>query len=131
MIEREGVVPKEGPSSRFGYSPGVRWRDTLYVSGQVPVDPVTGIRPPEFAEQVRLCLDNVRRVAQAAGGRLEDAVKVGVYLADLANFEEMDAVYRTCFTDPLPARTTVQAGLNGVAIEIDAVIGLTWRRASE
>lgn len=124
MVEREAVVPTDSPSVRFAYSPGIRWVNTLYVSGQVPVDPATGARPVEFADQVRLCLANVQRVAQAAGGRLEDAVKVGVYLADLANFEEMDALYRAVFTDPLPARTTVQVGLNGVAIEIDAIIAL-------
>lgn len=127
MVKRERVVLRDGPRGRFAYSPGLKWGNTLYVSGQVPVDPATGGCPDEFGEQVRLCLGNVRRVAEAAGGRLEDAVKVGVYLADLANFEEMDRLYRTFFTDPLPARTTVQVGLNGVAIEIDAIIGLNGR----
>ena len=87
-------------------------------------DPATGHKPEAFADQVRLALENVRRVAAAAGARLEDAVRVGVYLTDLANFEAMDAIYRTFFEEPLPARTTIQAGLNAVDIEIDAIIAL-------
>jgi 2-iminobutanoate/2-iminopropanoate deaminase len=123
MAEREGIVP-EGGGSRYSYSPGLRFGDVLYVSGQVPIDPATGHKPEDFADQVRLALENVRRVAVAAGARLEDAVRVGVYLTDLANFEAMDAIYRTFFEQPLPARTTIQAGLNAVDIEIDAIIAL-------
>jgi 2-iminobutanoate/2-iminopropanoate deaminase len=124
MVERQGIIP-EGRGSRYSYSPGLRSGETLYVSGQVPIDPLTGEKPAEFADQVRLALENVRRVATAAGGRLEDAVRVGVYLSDLANFEAMDQIYRTFFEEPLPARTTIQAGLNAVDIEIDAIISLT------
>lgn len=123
MGERHGIVPRGG-GSRYGYSPGLRHGDLLYVSGQVPIDPATGDRPEAFADQVRLSLENVRRVAAAAGGRIEDAVRVGVYLTDLENFEEMDRIYRTFFEEPLPARTTIQAGLNAVEIEVDAIIAL-------
>lgn len=123
MVQRQGIVPQDG-RSRYSYSPGLRHGDLLYVSGQVPIDPLTADKPSDFADQVRLALENVRRVAVAAGGRLEDAVRVGVYLSDLANFEAMDQIYRTFFEEPLPARTTIQAGLNGVDIEIDAIIAL-------
>ena len=123
MVEREGIAPPDG-ASRYSYSPGLRCGDVLYVSGQVPIDPLTGEKPSDFGEQVRLSLENVRRVAAAAGGRLEDALRVGVYLSDLANFEAMDAIYRTFFAEPLPARTTIQAGLNAVEIEVDAIIAL-------
>jgi 2-iminobutanoate/2-iminopropanoate deaminase len=123
MVEREGISPAGG-ASKYGYSPGLRCGNVLYVSGQVPIDPLTGDKPELFADQVRLALENVRRVAAAAGARLEDAVRVGVYLSDLSNFLEMDAIYRTFFEDPLPARTTIEAGLNAVDIEIDAIIAL-------
>lgn len=123
MVERQGIAA-QGGGSRYSYSPGLRSGGMLYVSGQVPIDPLTGDKPAEFSDQVRLALENVRRVAAAAGGRLQDAVRVGVYLADLANFEAMDQIYRTFFEDPLPARTTIQAGLNAVDIEIDAIIAL-------
>ena len=124
MVERQGIVPKDG-GSRYSYSPGLRFGDVLYVSGQVPIDPLTGAKPSDFADQVRLSLENVRRVAVAAGARLEDAVRVGVYLTDLANFEAMDQIYRTFFEEPLPARTTIQAGLNAVDVEIDAIIAIS------
>lgn len=122
MIQRQEIVPSEGRRSPYSYSPGILVEGMLFVSGQVPVDPVTGTMASGFANQMRLCLENVRRVAVAAGGRLEDAVRVGVYLADLANFEEMDTIYQTFFEQPFPARTTLQVGLNGVDVEIDAVI---------
>ena len=129
MVQRHGIVPASG-GSRYSYSPGLRHGDVLYVSGQVPIDPLTGDKPSAFADQVRLSLENVRRVAVAAGARLEDALRVGVYLSDLANFEAMDEIYRTYFEDPLPARTTIQAGLNGVDIEIDAIIAVRPHGAS-
>ena len=128
MGERQGIVP-QGGRSRYSYSPGLRHGDVLYVSGQVPIDPATGDEPDVFADQVRLSLENVRRVAAAAGGRLEDAVRIGVYLTDLTNFEEMDRIYRTFFEEPLPARTTLQAGLNAVLIEVDAIIALPRAQA--
>lgn len=124
MVERHGVVPSGG-GSRYSYTPGIRSGGVLYVSGQVPIDPLTGEKPADFADQVRLALENVRRVATAAGGRLEDAVRVGVYLSDLTNFEAMDQIYGTFFEEPLPARTTIQAGLNAVDVEIDAIIALS------
>jgi 2-iminobutanoate/2-iminopropanoate deaminase len=64
-------------------------------------------------------------VATAAAGCLDDAAPVGVYLSDLANFEAIDQIYRTFFEEPLPARTTIQAGLNAVDIEVDAIIALS------
>jgi reactive intermediate/imine deaminase len=100
----------------------------LFVSGQVPVDPTTKAVPEGFGNQVRRALDNVAAIAEAAGGRLSDAVRVGVYLADLDDFEEMDAVYREYFDDPLPARTTVAVGIKGFAVEVDAVVALRAER---
>jgi len=86
------------------------------------VDAKTGEVPREFAGQVRRALDNVAAIAVAAGASLRDAVRVGVYLADGGDFEVMDAVYREYFHEPFPARTTVVVSLQGIGVEIDAVI---------
>lgn len=122
---RAGVSTDRAPMPVCAYSQAVRCDRFLFVSGQVPIDPSSGKVPEEFSEQVRQTLDNVDAVARAAGARLVDAVRVGVYLADGANFEEMDTIYRSRFVDPLPARTTVVAGLRGFAVEIDAIIAIT------
>ncbi len=98
------------------------------MSGQVPIDPVTKAVPEGFGDQVRRTLDNVAAIAEAAGGRLADAVRVGVYLANLDDFDEMDAAYREYFEGPLPARTTVGAAIRGFAVEVDAVIALRGDR---
>jgi 2-iminobutanoate/2-iminopropanoate deaminase len=96
----------------------------LFVSGQVPLDPVTKTVPADFSDQVRRALNNVGAIAEAAGARLVDAVRVGVFLANLDDFPKMDAVYREFFADPMPARTTVGVGIRGYDVEIDAVIAL-------
>jgi 2-iminobutanoate/2-iminopropanoate deaminase len=121
---RRAVHTDRAPVPKFSYSQGVVAGDLLFVSGQGPVDPVTKVAPEGFGDQVRTTLDNVAAIAEAAGARLADAVRVGVYLADLENFAEMDAIYREYFQSPLPARTTVGAALRDIAIEIDAVVAV-------
>ena len=69
-------------------------------------------------------LGNLDAVARAAGGTLQAAVRVGMYLSDLAHFDEMDAAYRAFFADPMPARTTIQSDLVGFDVEGDAVVWL-------
>lgn len=122
--DRRAVQTGKAPTPAFAYSQGIVSGGLLFISGQVPVDPVTKSVPEGFGDRVRRCLDNVAAIAEAAGGRLADAVRVGVYLADLHDFEAMDAVYRQYFGDPLPARTTVGAGIRGFDVEIDAVVAL-------
>jgi 2-iminobutanoate/2-iminopropanoate deaminase len=85
----------------------------------VPVDVRTCVEA-----QARQVFANLDAVARAAGGSLASAVRVGVYLTSLDLFDEMDAIYRTLFVDPLPARTTIQSALVGFDIEADAVVYL-------
>lgn len=121
---RRAVRTEGAPVPLGSYSQGVVSGGLLFVSGQVPVDPATKAVPQDFADQVRRTLDNVSAIAQAAGARLADAVRIGVFLANLDDFPKMEAVYREYFEDPMPARTTVGVGIRGYDIEIDAVIAL-------
>lgn len=121
---RRAVATDRAPTPAYSYSQGIVSGGLLFVSGQAPVDPVTKAIPDGVGDQVRRTLDNVAAIAEAAGARLADAVRVGVFLADLDDFDEMDAAYREYFKDPLPARTTVGAGIRGFAVEIDAVIAI-------
>jgi 2-iminobutanoate/2-iminopropanoate deaminase len=72
--------------------------------------------------QLRQVVANLAAVAEAAGGSLRNTVRVGVYLSDLAHFDEMDRVYRELFGEPRPARTTIQTDLVGFDVEADAVV---------
>ncbi len=94
---RRAVRTDKAPAPAFSYSQGIVSGGLLFVSGQVPIDPVTKAVPEGFGDQVRQTLDNVAAIAEAAGGRLADAVRVGVYLANLDDFDEMDAAYREYF----------------------------------
>ena len=105
------------------YSPGIVVGDVVYVAGQGPLEPASGaIVGDTIEEQTELTLHNLRRILQAAGCTMDDCVKVGVHLLDIGEFERFNCVYRTFFTRPYPARTTVQSVLwGGILLEIDAI----------
>lgn len=123
MIERltpPGVATPRGP-----YSPAVRAGDFIYVSGQVPVDPVTNKTVlGDIREETRQVLSNIERILEGCGATRNDVVKCQVYLADVGEFAAMNEVYQEFFGDAKPARTTVGVAalpLKGAKIEIDAV----------
>jgi 2-iminobutanoate/2-iminopropanoate deaminase len=103
------------------YSPGIVAEGRfVYVSGQSPTrDGV--VAGATVGEQTKIVLDNVATVLAGAGATLADVVKCNVYLADISDFDEMNAVYGQVFPAPLPARTTVGAALRGILVEIDCV----------
>jgi 2-iminobutanoate/2-iminopropanoate deaminase len=111
----------DAPPPAGAYSPAIRAGDFVFVSGQVPRDPVTGAMPADVAGQTRQVLGNLRAVLATAGATLDDVVSVNAYLADIADWDAFNAVYREVFRPPYPARTTVGAGLHGFLIEISAV----------
>jgi 2-iminobutanoate/2-iminopropanoate deaminase len=113
-----------GTTPAAPYSPGiVAGGRTLWVSGQGPLRDgrvVSGT----IEEETQLTLENVAAVLADAGATGADVVRVGVYLQDLGDFAAMNAVYEAffrAFDAPLPARTTIEAGLNGIKVEIDCV----------
>jgi 2-iminobutanoate/2-iminopropanoate deaminase len=123
-MTRKPVLSQEAPQPSGGYSQGIVAGGFLYLAGQGPYD-AAGERVGEtIAEQVRQVLENLDAVARAAGGSLRNAVRVGMYISDMAHFDEMDAEYRRFFLDPMPARTTIQSDLVGFDVEGDAVVYL-------
>jgi len=118
------VVTSNAPRPQFSYSQGVKWAGLLFIAGQVPVDAHTGKVPELFGEQVCQVLNNLSAIAEAAGTSLACALRVGVFLNDFARVREMDGIYREYFDPPLPARTTVQVGLRGFEVEMDAIVAL-------
>ncbi len=118
---KETFVTADAPKPAGPYSHAVRAGDTIYLAGQVPFDPHTGEQPEGFEEQARQAFRNLEAAARAAGSSLADAVRVGVYLRDMADFAEMNTIFEE-FVTAAPARTTIQSDLPGFAIEVDAVL---------
>ena len=118
------VRTAKAPAPKGPYSQGRIGAGLLFVAGQAPFDAQGNMVGKTIAEQTRATLENVKAIVEAAGATLADVVKVNVYLTDLANFGAMNEVYASFFPDPYPARTTVQAGLLGFLVEIDAVVEL-------
>lgn len=112
----------DAPKAAGPYSHAVRAGDTVYLAGQGPWDPQTGEAPDGFEEQARQTFRNLEAAARAAGASLADAVRIGVYLKDMADFPVLNKVYEEFVPTPFPARTTIQSDLPGLAIEIDAVL---------
>ena len=122
MTKKEPIYP--GKDTATGaYTPAISIGNTVYVSGQGPLDPATGkIVGATIEEQTRATLENVKRILAAAGCTMDDCVKVTAHLLNISDFERYNAVYREFFNTPYPARTTVQSGLwNGILVEIDAI----------
>ena len=123
-MTRKPVLSQEAPQPSGGYSQGIVAGGFLYLAGQGPFDADGNRVGTTIAEQVRQVLENLDAVARAGGGSLQNAVRCGMYISDMAHFDEMDAEYRRFFSDPMPARTTIQSDLLGFDVEGDAVVWL-------
>jgi 2-iminobutanoate/2-iminopropanoate deaminase len=121
-MPKHQIRTEKGAAPLGAYSQGIRAGDFVYVAGQGPIDPATGqIAGETIEEQVRLTIQNVQAVLEAAGATTADVVKATVHLADIDDFQRFNAVYTEFFPDPKPARTTVQSVMPGIKVEIDVV----------
>jgi 2-iminobutanoate/2-iminopropanoate deaminase len=116
------IRTKKAPSPAAAYAQAVVSGEMIFVSGQVAVNPETGsIDVTSIEDQVSQTLRNIEAIVKAAGGGKGDIVRCGVFLADLSDFAAMNNAYKEFFGESLPARTTVQAGLGTLRVEIDAI----------
>ena len=120
----EALATKNAPAAIGPYSQGIKAGNTVYVSGQIPIDPATG----EFAgetiqEQTRQSLTNIKNILAEAGMDMSDVVKTTVLLANIADFTAMNEVYAEFFTAPYPARAAFQVAAipKGALVEIEAI----------
>lgn len=122
-MSRIGGRTHDAPQPAGPYSQSARIGGVVAAAGQGGFDPVTAeLVGDGVAEQTRRALKNVAAVLAANGATLEDVIRTGVFLTDTDDFEAMNEVYRTMFSEPYPARTTVYVGLPaGMKIEIDAI----------
>ena len=123
-MSRRAIQTPNAPTPAGHYSQGIVAGSEIYVCGSGPFDPAThAVVQGGIAAQTRQTLDNIKAIVEAAGGRMENLVKVTVYLKDMGQFKDFDDAYKAYFpTDP-PVRTTIQAALwgEGRLIVIDAI----------
>ena len=121
-MPKQQITTKAGASPIGAYSQGLRAGDFIFVSGQGPLDPVTGqIVGDTVEDQTARVLENIKSILEAGGATMADVVKVTAHLSDLSLFERYNKVYATYFPDPKPTRTTVGSQLLGILVEIDAI----------
>jgi reactive intermediate/imine deaminase len=121
------IGTRDAPAAIGTYSQAVRAGDTVYLSGQIPLDPASmQMVQGTFEDRVRRVFDNLRAVCRAAGGDFDRVVRVTVYLTDLGNFAKVNEVMATCFGEPYPARAAVGVATlpRGADVEVDAVMYL-------
>ena len=125
-MAKQAIQTKDAPAAIGPYSQAIRAGDTVYLSGQIGLDPATGTLRDGTEAQARQVLENLRAVAAAAGGSLDDIVKLTLLLADMADFQRVNEIMAGCFAKPYPARATYQVAAlpRGARIEIEAVLVL-------
>jgi len=125
-MKREVIKTDAAPAAVGPYAQACRAQgsDTLYLSGQIPLDPITGALVTESpTAQATQCMDNLAAVLSAAGLSFQNVVRCTIYLTDLDSFGEVNEVYGSYFADPPPARACVEVSAlpKGAQVEIDAI----------
>ncbi len=125
MEQKNSAIQSSAAPAAIGpYSQAIRGGNTVYVSGQLPIDPATGeFAGPDIASQTRQSLTNIRNILAEAGMSMANVTKTTVLLADIAEFGAMNEVYAEFFTEPYPARAAFQAAAlpKGAKVEIECV----------
>jgi reactive intermediate/imine deaminase len=124
-MARVSIFTDKAPRAIGPYSQAVRAGNTVYLSGQIPLDPKSGeLVAGDFALETRRVFENLKAVAETAGDGFKDVVRVTIYLTDLANFPKVNEVMAEYFQEPYPARATVGVAAlpRGARVEIDAIM---------
>jgi 2-iminobutanoate/2-iminopropanoate deaminase len=128
---RKVIRTDKAPPPAAAYEQGTVAGNLIIVSGQVATNPATGaIDGKTIGQQVTQALRNVEAIVKAAGGNKDSILRCGIFLADLKDFAEMNQAYKAFFGQSVPARTTVQAGLGSLRVEIDAIAVRAPRKKS-
>lgn len=129
---KKQIVSTQGAPKAIGtYSQAVKVGNTVYLSGQIPLDPASGeMVVGEIRIQITRVFDNLVAVAKAAGGSLQDVVKLNVFLTELKNFPQVNEIMAQYFKEPYPARAAVGVAAlpRGAQVEMDAIMVLVEKR---
>jgi reactive intermediate/imine deaminase len=126
-MSKQTIHSNDAPAAIGTYSQAIRSGDFVFLSGQIPLDPTTmEIVGGDFEVRARRVFDNLKAVAEAAGGSLDHVVKLTIFLTDLGNFAAVNSVMEDYFDQPYPARAAVGVASlpKGVDIEADAILAL-------
>lgn len=117
------ISTEQAPAAIGPYSQALDLGNLVYLSGQIPVNPSTGVIPESIEEQTKQSMENVSAILQEAGLTLSHVVKTTIFLSDLADFAAMNAVYESFLTKPYPARSCVQVAAipKGAKVEIECI----------
>ena len=127
IMSKKIIFTEDAPKAIGPYSQGVVVGNTLYISGQIPLNPNTDILiEGTIKEQAEQVISNIENICEAADASLKDIVKLNIYLTDLTNFADVNEVMKDKFIEPYPGRATVQVAALplGVDIEMDAIVFL-------
>ena len=124
-MTRSIIHTEHAPKAIGTYSQAVRAGNTVYVSGQIPLDPASGqLVSGDIEAEVRRVFDNLAAIATAAGGSLANVVKLTVFLTDLGHFAKVNEIMATCFHEPYPARAAVGVAAlpRGARVEMECIL---------
>ena len=125
QMTKEIISTENAPQAIGPYSQAVKTGNLIFISGQIPLDPKTGdVVEGSIEDQANQVLENIKSICEAAGHGLEDIVKITIFLTDLGNFAVVNEVMKKYFSEPYPARATIEvSGLPlGVNVEIEAIV---------
>ncbi|MDB4253760.1 RidA family protein [Gammaproteobacteria bacterium] len=125
---KKPIFTSKAPAAIGPYSQAVQWGDVVFISGQIPLNPENGqLNNATFEDETNQVLDNLEAICQEAGGTLDHILKLTIYLTDLSKFDVVNSIMASRFSEPFPARATLEISKlpKEVSIEIDAILSIT------
>jgi 2-iminobutanoate/2-iminopropanoate deaminase len=125
---KKPIFTSKAPAAIGPYSQAVQWGDVVFISGQIPLDPENNqLNNATFEDETNQVLDNLEAICQEAGGTLDHILKLTIYLTDLSKFDVVNSIMASRFSEPFPARATLEISKlpKEVSIEMDAILSIT------
>ena len=125
---KKPIFTSKAPAAIGPYSQAVQWGDVVFISGQIPLDPENGqLNNATFEDETNQVLDNLEAICQEAGSSLDHILKLTIYLTDLSKFDVVNSIMASRFSEPFPARATLEISKlpKEVSIEMDAILSIT------
>ena len=125
---KKPIFTNKAPAAIGPYSQAVQWGDVVFISGQIPLDPENSqLNNATFEDETNQVLDNLEAICQEAGGTLDHILKLTIYLTDLSKFDVVNSIMASRFSEPFPARATLEISKlpKEVSIEMDAILSIT------
>ena len=125
---KKSIFTSKAPAAIGPYSQAVQWGDVVFISGQIPLNPENGqLNNATFEDETNQVLDNLEAICQEAGGTLNHILKLTIYLTDLSKFDVVNSIMASRFSEPFPARATLEISKlpKEVSIEMDAILSIT------